>query len=380
MVTPVTFHFVSAGAAQGLIGAHANARGHGVAGHFGAVGAMLERFRAGERADIVVLTHAQILELTSQAQVVPGSAADLGAVPTSVAVREGDPMPELGSADALRAALLGADAIYFPDPAKATAGIHFAKVIDQLGIRDRVADRLRTFPNGATAMRAMAEAQGRPIGCTQSTEILATRGVRLVAPLPRGLHLDTVYTAAVNAKAANAAAARGFVRDLTGEGARAERTRAGFGGHAIRPATQSDHDAVRAMVASILREFRLEPDPGDADSDLGDIDATYGSAGSFDVVTDASGRVVGSCGVMRLDASHCELRKMYLVREARGLGLGRRLLDRALAFARGAGYTRVELTTASVLADAIAMYRRRGFSPIERAIPCRCDQAYALDL
>jgi GNAT superfamily N-acetyltransferase len=83
---------------------------------------------------------------------------------------------------------------------------------------------------------------------------------------------------------------------------------------------------------------------------------------------------------MRLDAKHCELRKMYLAPPARGLGLGRRLLDRAIAFARGSGYERVELTTASVLTQAIGMYRRHGFTPIERAMPGRCDQAYALSL
>ncbi|HET9578135.1 MAG TPA: GNAT family N-acetyltransferase [Usitatibacter sp.] len=374
------FRFISAGAAQGLIGSFARDHDHDVEGSFGAVGAMLERFRSGEPADIVVLTHAQVAQLTSKGEVVPGTAADLGAVPTSIAVREGDAIPDVSSHDALRDALLAADAIYFPDPAKATAGIHFAKVLDQLGVRERVGERLRTFPNGATAMRAMSEAAGRPIGCTQSTEIVATRGVRLIAPLPHGLDLETVYTASVHARGAQQAAAEAFVAELTGEGVRDMRRRAGFGGHAIRPATVRDHDGIRAVVSNVLEEYRLAPDPGDADSDLANIGLSYGSGGTFDVVTDASGRIVGSCGVMRLDESHCELRKMYLLPAARGQGLGRRLLDRALAFARGRGYARIELTTASALTDAIAIYRRCGFAPIERAMPGRCDQAYALAL
>lgn len=374
------FRFVSAGAAQGLIGAYARDHDHEIDGSFGAVGAMLERLRAGEPADIVVLTHAQVAQLTSAAEVVPGTAADLGAVPTSVAVREGDAVPDVSSHDALREALLASDAIYFPDPAKATAGIHFAKVLDELRVRERVNERLRTFPNGATAMRAMSEAGGRPLGCTQSTEILATKGVRLVAPLPRGLDLETVYTATVHARGTQQAAAEAFVADLTGERNREMRRLAGFGGHGIRPATVRDHDGIRAVVSAVLDEYHLAPDPGDADSDLADIGFAYGNGGTFDVVTDAGGRVVGSCGVMRLDATHCELRKMYLLPAARGHGLGRRLLERALAFARGRGYSRIELTTASALTDAIAMYRRHGFAPIERAMPCRCDQAYALAL
>lgn len=376
----MSLRFISAGAAQGLVAACAKQEGHAIDGSFGAVGAMMERFRAGEAADIVILTHAQIAQLTAQAAVVPGTAADLGVVPTAVAVKSSDPSPGVADAHALRNALLNADAIYFPDPAKATAGIHFAKVIDQLGIRDRVAERLRTFPNGATAMRAMAEAGGKPIGCTQSTEILATPGVRLIAPLPAGLDLDTVYTAAVHAKAVNAQGAEAFVQDLTVEATRALRRRSGFGGHAIRPATSDDHDPVRAVVSAVLAEYGITPDPADADLDLVDIDAAYFSGGTLDVVTDPEGRVVGSCGIVRLDDERCELKKMYLLPVARGRGVGRRLLDRAIAFARGRGFRRIELTTASVLAEAIAMYRRHGFTPIQRDMPSRCDQAFALSL
>ena len=57
----------------------------------------------------------------------PASAADIGTVLTAVAVRSGDPVPDVGNAAGLRAALLAADAIYFPDPKLATAGIHFAR-------------------------------------------------------------------------------------------------------------------------------------------------------------------------------------------------------------------------------------------------------------
>ena len=137
-------------------------------------------------------------------------------------------VPPVGDADSLRAALLAADAIYFPDPKLATAGIHFAKVLDRLGIRDAVADRLRPYPNGATAMREMASAQGRPIGCTQVTEILNTPGVTLVAPLPKEFELATIYTAAVATRAASPEQARRLVGLLSGASTRPLRERAGF--------------------------------------------------------------------------------------------------------------------------------------------------------
>jgi molybdate transport system substrate-binding protein len=377
-----TLRFLSAGAAHGLVAAVAREEAIGVEGSFGAVGAMLEKHRAGEPCDIVILTHAQIAALTAQRAAVPGTAADLGAVATSIAVRAAGPAPDVGSEAALREALIAADAIYFPDPAKATAGIHFAKVLDSLGIAAQVASRVRNFPNGATSMREMAAAGGHPIGCTQATEILATPGVKLVAPLPRGFELETVYTAAVNARAADPQGARAFVERLTGPASIAARAAAGFGGCAIRPAIAADAPAIRALVASVLDEYRLAPDPGGIDRDLEDpIGAYAGRGGALDAVIDASGKLVGCCGVYPHGAGECELRKMYLAREVRGLGLGRRLLDRALAFARGKGFARVELETASVLESAIALYEAAGFRPLERRpAACRCDRAFALQL
>jgi molybdate transport system substrate-binding protein len=378
----VRLEFIAAGASNGLVTRVAAESGVEVAGHFGAVGAMLERFLGGEPADVVILTDRQIADLASRARVRPETCADLGSVATSIAVKEGMPVPDVGGEAPLRETLRSADAIYFPDPAKATAGIHFAKVIERLGLREETAAKLRIFPNGSTAMREMGTAAGRPIGCTQATEILATKGVRLVAPLPKGFDLETVYTAAVSAGARQDREARAFVERLTSEASAPHRSAAGFRGHAIRPATAADLPPVRDVVHRVLAEYKLEVDPGGTDSDLGDLDASYFSRGGhFDVVVSEEGHIAGCCGVYRMDDTTCELRKMYLRRDARRHGVGGRLLRRALAFAKGRGYQRMELETASVLKKAIALYTGAGFRPIERKhLADRCDQAFALDL
>ncbi len=218
--------FVSAGAAQGLVATLTSREATALEGSFGAVGAMIEKFRGGEACDVVILTNKQIAQLEREGALVAGSAVDLGGVPTAIGVLEGHPSPRVDDAESLRAALLSADAIYFPDPARATAGIHFASVLEKLGITCTVAARVRNFPNGATAMREMAAAGGHPVGCTQATEILATPGVQLVGPLPAGYDLETIYTAAVNARAADAEGSRRFVAML-GAASR-EREAAGF--------------------------------------------------------------------------------------------------------------------------------------------------------
>ncbi|HEX2552241.1 MAG TPA: substrate-binding domain-containing protein [Microvirga sp.] len=228
-----TLRILSGGAAQGLVDALAPAlkarTGYDVAGEFGAVGAMADRLRTGTPADILILTAKLIATLADEGHAVAATRRDVGTVETAVAVRFGDEPVNVGSGAALKAALLAADEIYMPDPDKATAGIHFANVLRSLGVWADVEKRIRAFPNGQTAMRALAAAStNRPIGCTQVTEILNTSGVTLVGPLPEGYDLATVYTAAVTARAAAPEAARTLIDLLTAADASDERKRAGF--------------------------------------------------------------------------------------------------------------------------------------------------------
>lgn len=224
---------LSGGAAQALVASVAPKfkaiTGLDIEGEFGAVGAMADKLRAGTPADIVVMTAAMVAGLVRENLVVSASAADIGLVETAIAIRAGDPPVSAGNAGELRQAFLAADEIFVPDVKASTAGIHVAKVLQQLGIADQVAARLKIFPNGATAMRNLAASTApRPMGCTQSTEIISTSGVTLSGPLPKGCELSSVYTAAVAARAANAGHARALIDLLTGIEQRDLRRRAGF--------------------------------------------------------------------------------------------------------------------------------------------------------
>jgi len=227
-----TIQVLSGGAAQGLVAAlerQLAERGLAVTGTFGAVGAMRDKLLAGQACDLLVLTEALVRELEQQGRVVPGSARPLGRVRTGVAVKSGEPLPSVGSAGELAAVLQRASAIYFPDPVKATAGIHFMGVLKTLGLDRQLADRLRTFPNGATAMREMAaDPQPGTVGCTQVTEILYTPGVQLAGGLPKEFELATVYTAAVTSTASQPQGAREVAELLASDAARAVRQAGGF--------------------------------------------------------------------------------------------------------------------------------------------------------
>ena len=222
-----TLNLLSAGAAMGLVKAvqplFERECGAVLNGRFGAVGAMKEALLAGAACDVMLVTQAMVAALVAEGRLREGSAVDLGRVRTGVAVPTGAPAPPIDSARALKATLLQAEAIYFPDPQRATAGIHFAKVMRELGIHDQLQPRFHTFPNGATAMRALADA-GTGIGCTQVSEILYTEGITLVGALPTQFELATMYTVAVAAEAARPELAARFTAML----AAADRREAGF--------------------------------------------------------------------------------------------------------------------------------------------------------
>ena len=150
----------------------------------------------------------------------------------------------------------------------------------------------------------------------------------------------------------------------------------------IREATAADGDAIRAIVSETLAEFGFPVESGGIDADLDDVPGSYQSlGGSFRVVEDDDGRVVGCGGLYPVQAKAVELRKMYFRPEIRGQGLGRRLLEDLVAEARRRNFDRIELETASNLEAAIALYQRAGF--VETEGPrhsCRCDRTFALEL
>jgi molybdate transport system substrate-binding protein len=228
-----SLNILSGGAAHGLVRSLAEKfkalTGLDIEGEYGAVGAMADKLRNGTQADIVILTAEKIAELARENRVIGTSIADIGMVETALAVRDADPFVTANDTVALREVFLAADAIFVPDTKVSTAGIHVAKVLEKLGITEEVANRLNVFPNGATAMRHLAASQAsRPLGCTQSTEIINTQGVKLSGSLPPGCELSTIYTAAVATGAVRAREAQLLIDLLIGADQDKLRQRAGF--------------------------------------------------------------------------------------------------------------------------------------------------------
>ena len=106
------------------------------------VGALRDRLLQGEKSDVVMLSNAALDTLAGKNLIAADSRLSLGSVAVALAVQKGAFIPNISTPEALKKALLDAKSISYADPGHgATAGTHFAKVLDQLGIRTRIADR-----------------------------------------------------------------------------------------------------------------------------------------------------------------------------------------------------------------------------------------------
>lgn len=149
----------------------------------------------------------------------------------------------------------------------------------------------------------------------------------------------------------------------------------------FREAHDGDGALVREVVFSVLEEYGIQPSPESTDADLFGIDKFYWSTGGmFEVVVDSEGVVIGSFGLVPMGGAKVELRKMYLLPAFRGKGIGKLTLARAIEKARGMGFSKLYLETASPLKEAVGLYEAFGFRPSDEVHTPRCDRAYILDI
>lgn len=150
----------------------------------------------------------------------------------------------------------------------------------------------------------------------------------------------------------------------------------------IRPAANHDREAITDLIFGILKEYGLKTDPEKTDADLADIEQNYFARnGIFDLLENENGKIIATVGLYKIDDDTCKLRKMYLLKEERGKGYGKLLLNHALKKAEELGYKKIVLETASALKEAIALYEKYGFKRyFPEHLSGRCDKAYYLEI
>jgi len=164
---------------------------------FAPVGAIMKRLADGEMADIVILTDRLLEELVRQDKVVSDTVTEIGRVGVGIGVQDGASSPDVSTSEAFRQTLLAAKSLVYADPAKgASSGIHFAAILEELGIADDVKKKSICLTGGYEIMEVVAKGKAE-LGIQQISEIIPVKGVTLVGPLPPGLQKITVYAAGV---------------------------------------------------------------------------------------------------------------------------------------------------------------------------------------
>lgn len=136
---------------------------------------------------------------------------------------------------------------------------------------------------------------------------------------------------------------------------------------------KGDEKEVLKVIGDALSKYGLGLEADGADFDVSDIEKYYlNNSGWFEVVLDDN-KIIGSVGVYHISDDECELRKMYLLEDYQGKGIGKKLMDDALKMGRKLGYKVMTLQTNSLLNKAIPLYEKSGFKYNSSEVCSRCD-------
>jgi molybdate transport system substrate-binding protein len=187
---------------------------------YNTIAELKKRIDGGETADVIMLSRPILDEFAGQGKVVQGSVVTIGASYVAVGVRAGAPIPDISTVEKLKAVLLAAKSISYADPSKGGAsGVHFAKVLDRLGIAEEMKAKTRLVPNAqAGELVARDEAE---IGVAQASEIAAVPGTQVVGPLPGEFNSRIIFAVGIGSTCQNLSAAKALIELLASPAAAA---------------------------------------------------------------------------------------------------------------------------------------------------------------
>lgn len=177
-------------------------------------GALQRRVRGGEKADLILLASQGMDALEKENRIVTGTRVDLGRAVMAVVIRANAQAPDLRTADALKRALLAARAVALTDPAGGgTAGVHMARVMEQMGITEQIRGKIVYRTQGQFITEAVVKGEA-DLGVTFTSEIIPNKAAKIAALLPKEVQSPTNYAAAVLIGAASPDLAKSFLLEF----------------------------------------------------------------------------------------------------------------------------------------------------------------------
>lgn len=190
------------------------ATGNRLAIAFATLGVIVKRVEGGETADVVIIPRQGIDQLVKDGKANAVTVTVLARAGIGVIVRKGAPKPGISTPEALTRALLAAKSITYLDPAAGgTSGVHFAGVLDRLGIAAEMKPKTVLHPTAQAAGALVATGKAE-IGINLIQELMPLPGIDLVGPLPGDLQNTLVFTAAIMNDAKDTGAAKALIEFL----------------------------------------------------------------------------------------------------------------------------------------------------------------------
>ena len=191
-------------------------------------GALQNKLRAGEKADIILVSSPGMDALIKEKLINESSRVDLARALIGVSVKAGTPSPDLASVDAFKKAVLAARTVSYVDPkAGGTSGTYMAGLFQKMGLADQIKGKVVFRDQGSRVADAVANGEAE-LGITFISEMQPNKGVRVIGPLPEAIQSPTIYAAAIPLGAPNPEAARAFLSMIVSPDARGAITRAGL--------------------------------------------------------------------------------------------------------------------------------------------------------
>ena len=206
---------LSAAAMQSLFkkigGEFERSAGHKLAISYGTIGGIAQRVQGGETADLVIGSSLSMPVLVKEGKIDGASLVTICTSGIGMVVPRADPAPPLTSADDFIRAVTSAKVVVYSDPVRGgAAGIHIGRVLQRLGVADRLKSQITLAAGGDVTEVTLAQGSGA-LGMTQVSEIVGKSEAAFVGPLPDGLQNYTVFVAGVPAGAAPSPAVRAFL-------------------------------------------------------------------------------------------------------------------------------------------------------------------------
>ena len=197
------------------------ATGHKLAITFARPVAVVKRVQDGETADVAVIPRQGIDRFVKDGKAAADNVSVIARSSIGVAVRKGAPKPDISSPEALKRTLLAASSITYPNPAHgAASGIHFAKMLDRLGIANEMKSKTIFLPKAGPVGILVANGEAE-IAVHQLQELIPVAGIEIVGPLPGDLQDTLVFAVAIMGGTKDIAASKTLVDFLrTPESAR----------------------------------------------------------------------------------------------------------------------------------------------------------------